>query len=99
MITININEKLAETLTRLAGERSMTPETYIEEYVDNHLTSQFKQFVAAKVANESVDNVATLEEAIDISREEIKLASPVIEEVVIDTTTENMASTTPNNII
>jgi hypothetical protein len=97
---INIKENLTPTLTRLAEERSITTTQYIEEYLESHLISQYRTFVANKVANESVENVASIEEVIDSKKEEIKvaydLANPVIEKEfdipIIDeaTTTEEV---------
>jgi len=94
-MNIEIKENLIQTLTRLADERSMTTTQYIEEYVDNHLTSQYKQFVSNKVANESIENVASIEEVIDTKKEEIEqvqiaydLANPVIEKEQATSTEE-----------
>lgn len=71
-MNIEIKENLIPTLTRLADERSMTTTQYVEEYIDNHLSSQYRTFVANKVASESVENVATIEEVIDTKKEEIQ---------------------------
>jgi len=88
-MNIEIKENLIPTLTRLAYERNMTTTQYIEEYVDNHLTSQYKIFVSNKVANESIENVASIEEVIDTKKEQIKiaydLANPVIEKQATST--------------
>jgi demethoxyubiquinone hydroxylase (CLK1/Coq7/Cat5 family) len=95
-MNIEIKESLIPTLTRLADERSMTTTQYVEEYLESHLTSQYRTFVANKVANESIENVASIEEVIDTKKEEIKqvqinekiaydLANPVIEKQATST--------------
>jgi hypothetical protein len=82
-MNINIKEQLVRTLNRLAEERSMTPEVYVEEYLDNHLTSQYRAEVVAKVSSETVENVAEIDQVIETKKAEIKaeydLANPVIE--------------------
>lgn len=84
---INIKEELVPTLVRLADERSMTTTQYVEKYLNSHLTSQYRTFVANKIANESVENVAAIEKVIDTKKEEIKIAKELanptpIEELV-----------------
>lgn len=92
---INIKENLTGTLTRLAEERSMTTSQYVEEYLESHLISQYRTFVANKVANESVENVASIEEVIDSKKEEIKVAYDLANSVeVLDIPVEETATST-----
>lgn len=102
---ININEKLIETLNTLALERSMTSEVYVEEYLENHLMSQYKKVVVNKVENENIENLASIEDVIDTKKAEIKakydLANPVVEleDIIIDETViEDEESTSTDKI-
>ena len=102
-MNININEKLLGTLERLAEVRSMTPEVYVEEYLDNHLTSQYKAELVDKVESESVENIAEISEVIDVKKAEIKaeydLANPVIVREVVNQPVSVEVSTTTEEVI
>ena len=97
-MNINIKEQLVGTLNRLAEERSMTPEVYVEEYLDNHLTSQYRAEVVAKVSSETVENVAEIDQVIDTKKAEIKaeyeIANIVELAEELKTTTGEVATTT-----
>ncbi len=63
-MTININDKLLGTLQRMAEERTITPEKYIENYIESHLLSQYKLELISTFTNQKLDAIPTFEVAI-----------------------------------
>lgn len=60
-MNITINDKLIPTLERLAANRLKTPEQYINDYVENHLTSQYKQELYQEIDKQKIDDIPAIE--------------------------------------
>lgn len=74
---IKIDEKLQSTLDRLAGERSIAAEVYVEGYVRSHLFSQLKQDIISKITAKNLDDTVTMNAAVTVADEAIKAATPL----------------------
>ena len=78
---ITIKTELGSTLTKLAEGRSITEQEYVENYVNAHLLSQYKQNIVDKVLNEPIANLPQIESVIVIKKQELKdafdLANPI----------------------
>ena len=61
---ITINENLQPTLDRLASERSTTVEDYIQNYIESHLVSQYRQNLISQISSQALDDLVTIDAAL-----------------------------------
>lgn len=78
-MNITIKTELIPTLERLATSRSISTQEHIQDYVNAYLLSQFKQHIAYKISDETVDNLVQIDEVIDSKKLEIKEAKEAYE--------------------
>jgi hypothetical protein len=77
-MNIIIDTNLQGTLDRLALERGISAELYVQNYIASHLTSQQREYVLAKVRDNAPDALIQLEAVIDAKRTEIKESSEAV---------------------
>lgn len=83
-MNIIINTNLIETLERLAEERGVTTQEYLENYINSHLVAQYKSFIIGKIQVETLENLPLLDSAIMVQKNEIKVAKDLINPPVVE---------------
>lgn len=81
---INIKQELEETLNKLANERNKKDAEYVEDFVNSHLLSQYKNSIFEKIQVEKIENLSQIDIAITSRKAELKeafdLANPLVNE-------------------